>query len=199
MKKNIMILLIFMLVIMNITACKSGDTDELQKKVDSLEATVTSLQTDLDTVTKERDQLNADYANAQQKLEELTKEKEIQEGDATVVVVDKINIPQDINKGTFSNRVEFNFSLTNNTDKDIKGIQGDLAIQDLFGESIMDISCDFVGNTIKPKETIINKDLGFDVNEFIDYHSKVYTTDFEDLKFEYTIKKIIFTDGTVKE
>jgi len=44
-----------------------------------------------------------------------------------------------------------------------------------------------------------HNELGFDINQFMDDHVKVYTTDFEDLIFVYTVNKIIFTDGTMKE
>ncbi|MCT4597819.1 MAG: hypothetical protein N4A50_08110 [Vallitalea sp.] len=63
----------------------------------------------------------------------------------------------------------------------------------------MNKSCDLVGNTIKPDETIINKDLGLDINEFMNDDVKVYSTDYSDLKFIYNVNKIMFADGTLKE
>ncbi len=46
---------------------------------------------------------------------------------------------------------------------------------------------------------MVNDDLSFEINEFIDEHMKLYTTAYEDLKSEYTVTQIVFTDGTVKE
>ncbi len=91
------------------------------------------------------------------------------------------------------------FEITNNTDKDIQGIQGKLKIMDLFGKEILTAGCDFTGHTIPAGETVVNDDLSFEINEFINEHMKLYTTAYEDLKSEYTVTQIVFTDGTVKE
>lgn len=198
MKKIILTLLIVSNIIL-ITACNGKDVDSLQESIDTLQQDIKSLQTELNTVKQERDKYKADYTKVQNELNEMVKDKEIQEGDVTVVVVDKVNLPQNIEEGRFSNRSSFHFSITNNTNKDIKGIQGTLDIQDMFGKSIMEISCDLVGNTIKPEETIINKNLGLEINEFMNDHVKVYTTEYSDLKFIYNVNKIMFADGTLKE
>ena len=91
------------------------------------------------------------------------------------------------------------FKITNNTDKDIQGIEGKLKIMDLFGKEILTAGCDFTGHTIPAGETVVNDDLSFEINEFINEHMKLYTTAYEDLKSEYTVTQIVFTDGTVKE
>lgn len=96
----------------------------------------------------------------------------------------------------FSNYVTFVFDLTNNSDKAIKGVQGILHINDLFGSSIMDVRCDFTGHTIQPHETYTNNDLSYDVNEFSDTDMKLYNEDYSDLNFEYEPTTIVFTDGT---
>mgnify|MGYP004586992913 FL=1 len=113
-----------------------------------------------------------------------------------VVCTNKGTVPKNTSKWIFSNYVTFVFELTNNSDKAIKGVQGILHISDLFGSSIMDVRCDFTGHTIQPSETYTNKDLSYDVNEFIDTDMKLYNEDYSDLIFEYEPTTIVFTDGT---
>ncbi len=113
-----------------------------------------------------------------------------------VVCTNKGTVPKNTSKWIFSNYVTFVFELTNNSDKAIKGVQGILHISDLFGSSIMDVRCDFTGHTIQPSETYTNKDLSYDVNEFIDTDMKLYSEDYSDLIFEYEPITIVFTDGT---
>lgn len=113
-----------------------------------------------------------------------------------VVCTGKGTIPKNTSRWIFSNYVTFVFELTNNSDKPIKGVQGVLHINDLFGTSIMDVGCDFTGHTIQPNETYTNKDLSYDVNEFRDTDMKLYNEDYSDLNFEYEPTTIVFADGT---
>lgn len=113
-----------------------------------------------------------------------------------VVCTDKGQLPENLDKWRFSNYVTFVFELTNNSEKAIKGVQGVLHINDLFGASIMDVGCDFTGHTIQPGETYTNKDLTYEVNEFMDTDMKLYNEDYSDLNFEYEPTTIVFTDGT---
>lgn len=114
----------------------------------------------------------------------------------SVNVTDKYNLEENYDEWRFSPRVVFTFAITNNTEKDIKGIQGTLMIKDMFGSEIMAMGCDFTGETFYTGETLELSDLGFDVNEFIDSQLKVYNELYEDLIFEYTVTRIIYTDGT---
>ena len=113
-----------------------------------------------------------------------------------VVCTDKGQLPENLDKWRFSNYVTFVFELTNNSEKTIKGVQGVLHINDLFGTSIMDVGCDFTGHTIQPGETYTNKDLTYEVNEFMDADMKLYNEDYSDLNFEYEPTTIVFADGT---
>lgn len=191
---------VIMLAMVILSGCSnSQDSMSAQLQVSEKDKIISSLQKELEAVKSERDKAMADYSNIKSQLDKMKKESEVQQGDVTVSVIDKINIPKDIRNSRYSDRVECHFSVTNNMDKEIKGIQGILFIQDLFGVSIMALNCDFVGNIIKPNETVVYKGLGFDVNQFMDDHVKVYTTDYSDLKFAYTVKQIVFTNGTIKD
>ena len=129
----------------------------------------------------------------------MAKEAEIQAGDVVVRLIGKEDVEKDSSKWIFNSYSNLKFEITNNTDKDIQGIEGKLKIMDLFGKEILTAGCDFTGHTIPAGETVVNDDLSFEINEFIDEHMKLYTTAYEDLKSEYTVTQIVFTDGTVKE
>ncbi len=112
--------------------------------------------------------------------------------EVTVRVTKMDVLPEDHNEYRFSPFIEFTFSVTNNTTKSIRGVQGTLDIQDIFGETIMPLGCDFTGQTIPPDGTVTYTDLGIDVNPFIDEHVKIMNTGLSDLKFEYEITKIVY-------
>lgn len=101
----------------------------------------------------------------------------------------------DYNVGRYASRVQFVFEVSNNTPKDIKGVQGELKIKDLFGVDIMNTNCDFTGIEVPENGNGIFEDLGIDINQFMDNHIKLYSTDFEDLQFEYKVTSIIYMDG----
>lgn len=116
-----------------------------------------------------------------------------------VEIIDKIDIPADIDNFEFNHRVNFGIEITNKTSKNIKGIQGILNINDLFGEPIMRVSCDLVGEIIESNKATINYDMGMSINEYIPKQLKVYNLDYDDLTFEYETLKIVFEDGTTED
>lgn len=119
-------------------------------------------------------------------------------GPISVKVTSKESVPKDINKSRFSARVQFVFDVQNHTDKDVKGVQGALVIQDLFGKDILTMSCDFTGQTIPANSTAAFSELGMDINEFMDDHLKLYNEKFEDLNFVYNVSAIVYADGTTE-
>ncbi len=120
----------------------------------------------------------------------------VRNNEVAVTVTGKSNLPTDLAAGRYSDRVELSFDITNNTDKNIKGVQGSLTVYDLFGEKIMKSDCDFTGNNVPSGESIAVNNLGMDINQFMEYHVKFYNTDFADLKFEYEVTNIVYEDGS---
>lgn len=114
-----------------------------------------------------------------------------------VVVINKTAIPKNVDNWIFSNYISFDFSVTNNSDKPIKGIEGILIINDLFGKEILRINSDITGQTINVNDTVTIKNLGCACNEFIEEQMKVFSTDFSDMQFIYDVSKIVYTDGTM--
>lgn len=116
---------------------------------------------------------------------------------AAIICINKTTTPKDIRNYIWYNYVNFSFNITNNSTKDIKGIEGNLTIYDLFGKEIMNANCDFTGNTIKVGETYTDNSMVLQCNEFLEHHMKLYNSNYSDLIFDYKIKSIVYTDGTV--
>lgn len=112
-----------------------------------------------------------------------------------VVLKNKTVTPKDSDNWIFSNYVNFVFDVKNNSNKSIKGVQGKAIFKDQFGEEIKTIGCDFNGHTIKPGKTLKVSDLCLECNEFLDDDMELYSTKYKDLKFEYKVTKIVFSDG----
>lgn len=189
MKKALAIPLILLMCI-SVAACSDSSSNKPSYE---------ELETQLQTVTEERDQIKSELDALKAEIEAFKQETTVQSGDVTVLVTDKTVTPKNIDQWIFSNYVHFAFSITNNTEKDIQGIQGELKVSDLFGTEILTVGCDFTGQTIIAGETITNDELSFECNEFTSEDMKLYNEDYKDLKFTYTVKQIVFTDGTVKE
>ncbi|MBE5825255.1 MAG: hypothetical protein E7307_01325 [Butyrivibrio sp.] len=122
----------------------------------------------------------------------------VRDEEVVVTVIEKTNLAKNYKQNRYSDRVEMTFRLENMTDRDIKGVQGTLTISDMFGVEIMSSGCDFTGNVIPANSSIDVSGLGFDINEFLDYHVKLYNTALEDLIFSYDISNVIYADGSAK-
>ncbi|MBQ8249660.1 MAG: hypothetical protein IJY93_07255 [Clostridia bacterium] len=131
---------------------------------------------------------NADKAQNDEPKKEESKKEEVR-----VTVTNKKNIPKNTSQGRYSDRVEFTFKLDNLTAKSIKGIQGTLTVYNLFDDEIISLNCDFTGNTISANGTITVGDIGIDINQFMDNNVKLYNEDFDDLKFKYEVKNIVYS------
>lgn len=117
---------------------------------------------------------------------------------ATVEVIEKNSLEPNYNAGRLLPRVEMTFKITNNTDKEIKGIQGELRIRDLFDEDISSVNANFTNNVIPPGDSITISGMGFDINEAEPSDTIIFYTDLDHLKISYRIESIAFTDGTIE-
>lgn len=197
--KKLLCVFLGLIVCLSFVACDNSESinslnsqvEQLQKEKDKLANENSSLNNQLDLAIAERDALKSEKEEKEQAVT-------VSADDVTIVVVDKVNTPKDTDNWLFSSYSTFHISIKNNTDKAIKGVQGILDTQDMFGVSIYKANCDLTGIEIQPGETIINKAMSLEINEFMDDHTKLYNTDFKDLKFNYEVKTIMFTDGTTK-
>lgn len=122
----------------------------------------------------------------------------VRDDEIVVTVTDKINIPEDLNAHRYSDSVKFVFDVENRTDKTVKGVQGTLTIYDLFDKKILSVNCDFTGNSIAPNGSISVSDLSMEINQFRDSNVKLYNTDYSDLKFDYKVTEIVYSDESDK-
>ena len=91
----------------------------------------------------------------------------------------------------------FTFKFTNNTNKDIEGVQGVINFMDLFGNSIQRIELSYDGG-IKAGESKLY-DATVDYNQFIDEDIKLKNTELSKLKYDWDVDTIIYTDGSKEE
>ena len=207
-------ILLACLVILPLAGCgiapvaADSSTVELIAKIEALEKQVDELQSENNRLVTE----NAKAISGNEQTTdvekppapELESETEPETGnnsepepapDVVVTFTGKKNIQTDVRNGIYSDRVEFSIEVKNNTDSEIRGIQGVADIQDMFGISILKLNCDLVGETLLAGDVAYYNNLGIDVNQFIDSNVKVYTTDYNDLKFVYTVNQIVFADS----
>ena len=115
---------------------------------------------------------------------------------ATIKVTGKTNIQKDIWNGIYSDYVKLTIQVTNNTPSSMRGIQGVLYVDDMFGKNIIKANCDFTGQTVWSQQTCTYTDKSYEINQFIDKDVKFYNTNFQDLVFRYEITQIVYGDGT---
>jgi len=183
MKRILAYLLLFFVLASLLTGCstESEEVEALQKEVERL--------------SHENDELRAQLETDDKTVEEVSDlESTASENQISDIVVEAIDMK--ISEGSFSKFVEIQLSVENHYEKEIRGIEGALEIKDMFGKHIMSLGWDIVEQPIEPGASYIQTGYGFDVNQFMDSHSKVVNTSFEDLIFTYAIKQILFTDGS---
>ncbi len=123
-------------------------------------------------------------------------EEEKEPSDPVAVrMTNKSSIPPSTTGGRNFYYVQFLMYVYNNTDKDIRGIEGDLVIRDLFGEELLVYECDITG-TFSANKKSLHSLAGLRVNEFSYGERQVFSEEYEDLEFQYVIKSVLFWDGT---
>lgn len=114
-----------------------------------------------------------------------------------VVCTDKSVTPADYDKWIFNSYIDLSFEVTNNCDKDIKGVEGRLTTSDLFGNEIEKTNCNFIGETIEAGKMVFFEYMSLKVPMYpSETDQKLMDTDYSDLKFSYEVSKIVFTDGS---
>lgn len=194
-KKYAIIAVLFAIIL---SSCSLEDTSSTAVSSEASTPSYEDLESQLDSVIEERDSLQAELDSLKAQIDAEEAKTVLSESDVTVTVTGKSVTPMDYNNWVFYNYVNFVFSIVNNADKDIQGIQGTLTVNDLFGVEIITIRCDFTGNTVPAGETIVVDDLSYECNDFDDADMKLFNENYEDLKFVYTVTQIVFTDGTIK-
>lgn len=197
MKKMVCVCLSLVLM-MGFASCMT-DTSKGSNESMSSNSAVTSegqdLTAEMEALKIENEELKKKLAEYEKAEQEKKENETVQEGDVTVQLTGKTESTDYLSRQF----VNFVFTVKNNTEKSIKGVQGKAVFKDLFGDEILTMNCDFVGNTIEPGAEITISDLSMECNRFMSDHVKLYNTALDDLQFEYQLTSIVFTDGTTKQ
>jgi len=193
-KFTLFVLIIFVIILSTACTQSSDDSEKLEEEMSSMQEENDSLKAENEDLKKENSELKKELNSLENKISEEEKKEIIQEEDVEVELTEKY-----IFEGDYSDYVGFVFTVTNNTEKSIKGVQGIATFKDIFGVEIIKIGVDFTGSTIESNQTSTIDDLSLDINQFMDDHMKLYNTAYDDLEFEYEVTSIVFTDGTSKQ
>lgn len=173
----------------NLVGAKDKEIESLKKEIEELKQEKV-----------ENENLDVSKIMSESDVETTTEiSKQDIQSKVSVIVTDKISKPADFNVGRIEDFVEFKMNVTNNTNCAIKGVQGVLYVDDLFGENIMPINWDITGEMIYSGKTINYDGNGISANPYIHEESKIFNTDYKDLKFRYKIKQIVYSDETVEK
>jgi hypothetical protein len=96
-------------------------------------------------------------------------------------------------------RVDFTFIGENKSSENIKAIDGTLIVSDTFGSPIMKLRTQLTNKILRANDSAKWTGLGIDVNQFMDDHMKIYTTDYEYLQFDFIVHKIQYADGRISQ
>ena len=196
MKKITPILLAVIATLAILTAC-TADTSNLENQIAELSEQIQALSAENEALRQGLAEQGVAAATTEtEEVIAVYEQDEVEVLPVSVTVTDMNVLPQDNSVGRFSPWIGFEFLIENNTDSDIRGIQGSLEIKDMFGVRIMDVGVDFTQDTIYAHQSLTIDTLGLDVNRFLDRHVQVYSSDFASLMFTYTISRVLFTDGT---
>lgn len=190
--RKIIVIFISLLILFILPGCEKNNEDDLSSQLENLEKENELLKSELEKVTRERDKLKAEKEELEDNINDTNEELVL------VEVIDKINKPKDVDNWILDDSVVFHISITNNYKKDIREIQGVLDIKNTSGVNILRLDTDFTGHIIKSGERFINKDTVLKINQYINEDKRLYNSNHGDLNYTYTIKQIIFSDGTTE-
>lgn len=148
-------------------------------------------------ISEERERQAQEQKELEEKRAKEEAEKEEIANAVTLNVYNKNLIPEDISAGRYQDFVELKMNCKNNTDKDIVAVKGNIKVTDLFGNAILNISLLYDKGTIPAKKEVDIKDVGIEINQFIDEHIKLRDTEFSKLKFSFETTSVAFADGTI--
>ena len=94
----------------------------------------------------------------------------------------------------YPEQITMELKFTNETDKDIKGVEGMLTLYDIFDNKISSTSVGY-DKSIPAHQSKIWKS-GTDYNQFMDEDVKLKNTELENLKYKWEVTTIIYTDGS---
>lgn len=93
----------------------------------------------------------------------------------------------------------FNYAIQNKTPKEIKALKFHFNIYNALGDELGNgFEMSFTDDRVKPNSTYQDS-MMFDANSYSSEDNKIASSKFENLKFNITIDKIVYSDGSVLE
>lgn len=99
----------------------------------------------------------------------------------------------DFMSGDYQTQITMDLKFTNETDKEIKGVEGVLTFFDIFDNKISATKISY-DKGIPASQSKVWKS-GIDFNQFMDEDIKLKNTELEDLKYKWEVSTIIYADG----
>ena len=116
----------------------------------------------------------------------------------TVALTDTKLLPKNYDVSRYSPVYQLTLVVENKSERDIRGVKGTIIFRDLFEDQILrsGLSLD---KAVAAGEKKTISGYGLEINQFMDDHAKLATTDYKDLKFEFVPEAIVFSDGTTEK
>ena len=115
---------------------------------------------------------------------------------AEVIITDKINVEKGAAPDVTLPRCYFIFEVTNNSaDRTIVEIQGSVHMSNSAGQEFLTLPCDLTDISVGPDETSVEDGIYLYIYEDLNETRFLYSTDYDDLIFEYKTNTIIYSDG----
>jgi len=112
----------------------------------------------------------------------------------TLEITSKSFHEADIMSGDYQDQITMDLKFTNETDKEIKGVEGVLTFFDIFDNKISATKISY-DKGIPASQSKVWKS-GMDFNQFMDEDIKLKNTELKDLKYKWEVSTIIYADGT---
>lgn len=117
----------------------------------------------------------------------------------TIAMYGKEFIPENYKIGRYKDYNNFKYSIQNKTNKEIKAIGISFTVFNALGEQIGEgFGMDFTDERI-PANGSYKGDAPYSFNQLSDIGNELKNAKFEDLTFNFTVSKIVYSDGTTLE
>lgn len=145
--------------------------------------------------TQEKKQLESSLqqGGANQMVPANTEQAKIELQKVTLEITDKGFHQADYMSGSYQDQITMSLKFTNNTDKEIRGVEGTLTFYDIFDNEISTKSISY-DKEIPAKESKIWES-GIDYNQFMDEDVKLKNTELKNLKYKWNVSTIVYVDG----
>lgn len=118
----------------------------------------------------------------------------IQSNKVSLEITKKGFYEADYMSGDYQDQITMDLKLTNETDKDIKGVEGVLTFYDIFDNKISSMIIRYDKSIPTHQSKILEG--GRNYNQFIDEDIKLKEVELENLKYKWEITTIIYIDGS---